>query len=285
MRHLLILIIVFILSVSLNASVAKVTSLSGTASIERASKTTTATLGSDLESKDVIATAANSKVQLTFKDNTIITVGKQSRFSIDEYLFDSTKASTAKFNVISGTIRAMSGKIGTIAPDKFTVKTKTAIIGIRGTDFIVHINADGIISIFCLQGSIIVQNANGNKVIVDAGSYVIISPSGTIDGPHEFTTAELRKLLDTSFFIPHTLSSREKVEFNPSSEQVIAPEGNGEICHPDESLKRGNLPNIDELLTDSGLQMITDTIPTPEPDRPNNGEQINIQDGFKGTAP
>lgn len=285
MRHLLILIIVFILSVSLSASVAKVTSLRGTASIERASQTTTATLGSELESKDIIATSANSKAQLTFKDNTIITMGKQSRFSIDEYLFDSSKTSNAKFNVISGTIRTMSGKIGKIAPDKFTVTTKTATIGIRGTDFIVHVDTDGIISIFCLQGSIIVQNFNANEVIVDAGSYVIISPSGVIDGPHEFTTAELSKLLDTSIFIPHTLSSREKVEFDPSVKQVIATEGRGEICHPDESLKRGNLPNIDELLADSALQMITDTIPVPDLDRPNNGEEINIQDGIKVTAP
>lgn len=270
LRYLLSFILVFTLSASLHASVAKITSLSGTATIERGAKSFSAALGSDLESKDTIVTSTTSKAQLTFKDNTIITVGKQSRFSIEEYLFDTADSSNAKFNVISGTVRAMSGKIGKIAPEKFTVKTKTATIGIRGTDFVVHVADDGTISIFCLQGSIIVRDSNGHNVIIDAGAYITITPKGDISGPQEFTSSELNKLLESGFFIPYTLKTQEKVDFDAVSNPILAAEGTNEILHPDESLEKGNIPNIEEVLADAGITITTDslldTTPTPTAD-------------------
>lgn len=236
----------------LGASVGNITALSGAASIERGSAKLPAALGGSLESKDTVATAKNSKVQLTFKDNTIITVGKESRFSVEEYLFDATPDSKAKFNMIRGTIRAMSGKIGKIAPEKFTVKTKTATIGIRGTDFIVRVLPSGEIAILCMQGSIIVRSADGlSTVIVPAGSFVTLSAEGVMSDVKEFTQEELKKVLEEGLNLSASATSEKMLQ------------SGAQILHADESLDRGAAVNVESLVTDTGMTKTTESVSQP----------------------
>lgn len=261
MRFLIKLLLLLLFGVSLlGASVGNITALNGTAFIERGSGKLSAALGGSLETKDTVVTAKNGKAQLTFKDNTIITVGKESRFSVEEYLFDATPDSKAKFNMLSGTIRAMSGKIGKIAPDKFMVKTKTATIGIRGTDFIVRVSSNGEITILCMQGSIIVRSADGlNNVIVPAGSFITLSAEGIMSEVKEFTQEELKKVLD------------EGLNFSASglSEKVL--KTGGQILHPDESLDRAAAVDVETLVTDIGVTISTDRASQPGINGPTAG--------------
>jgi len=255
-------LLLFSLVSLLGASVGNITALNGKASIERGSKELSATLGAPLESKDTVVTAKNSKAQLTFKDNTIITVGKESRFSVEEYLFDATPDSIAKFNMITGTIRAVSGKIGKIAPEKFIVRTKTATIGIRGTDFIVQVSSNGEITILCMQGSIVVRSADGvNVAIVPAGSYITLSAAGAMGEVKEFTPEQLKKMLD------------EGLNLSAASGDVL-PNG-AAILHPDESLDRGAALDVERLVTDTGVTITTERILEPA---------VNVQHGVDGAT-
>ncbi|MDD2829471.1 MAG: FecR family protein [Sulfuricurvum sp.] len=247
-RTLLSFILALTLSASLHASVAKITSLTGTALIERDTKNLPAALGNDLESKDTIATSENSKAQLTFKDNTIITVGKKSRFSIEEYLYDSSDSSNAKFNILSGTVRTMSGKIGKIAPEKFAVKTKTATIGIRGTDFVIHVGDEGEISAYCLQGAIVVLNSANIQNVVDMGSYISLSKEGVFKEKQTFTPEEIKTLLGKNFTVSKTSQpSNESVTFETALAPIIAAEGSGDLLQHDESLDKHT--NIEEIVS------------------------------------
>lgn len=264
-------------------SVAKITALSGSASIERLSKLSPVTLGVALEASDIVSTDENSKVQITFNDSTVITVGKKSRFSIDEYLFDSSDGSHAKFNVLSGTIRVMSGKIGQIAPEKFTVKTKTATIGIRGTNFTVDMESNGILSIFCLQGVVDVFDRNNNTASVPAGSYIPFSAEGIMGTLREFVTEDLKVFLDKSFYIPALVDTLKKnltipalannlektfhistifsYTFDETAPPLIAAEKSGGILNWDESFDQGNQENMQDVLTDSAMSMTTNIRP------------------------
>ena len=277
MLHLIALIFIFFLSTSVWGSVAKITALSGSASIERLLKHSPVTLGIALEASDIVSTDENSKVQITFSDSTVITVGKKSRFSIDEYLFDSGDDSHAKFNVLSGTIRVMSGKIGQIAPEKFTVKTKTATIGIRGTNFTVDMESDGILSIFCLQGAIRVFDHNNNQTTVPAGSYIPFSAEGVMGTLREFVTEDLKVFLDKSFYIPEFVDTLKEnltlpaltnhlektfhisiifsYTFDETAPPLIAAEKSGGILNWDESFDQGNQENMQDILTDSAMSM------------------------------
>lgn len=263
MKKIIRLLIFIMFGTSLlEASVGKITAISGNALLERGSSHVSAALGSSLESKDSIVTAKDSKAQLTFNDNTIITVGKQSKFSVEEYLFDATSDSTGKFNMVSGTIRVLSGKIGKIAPEKFAVKTKTATIGIRGTDFIVKVLPEGETPIYCMQGNITVRPIDNNEsnvsietVIVPAGSFVTVSAAGTIGDVKEFTTADIDNTLNEFSISPTMEVARTEpdpsIEFIPQALPVL---------NPDESIDRGSGVDIDHLMTDIGSSIATNTL-------------------------
>jgi len=182
----------FVLSLPLLAnSVATLTALKGSVKIESASVNMEATLGAKLNEKDTVITADKSKAQIIFKDNTTVTVGKNSKFSISEYLYEGSKEPAVKFALLKGAMKVITGRIGKIAPDKFKVKTKTATIGIRGTNFHIVSNEDGSFSAYCTYGAISV-NIRGEKFIVKQGFYLNISVDGKIE-IREFSADELKK--------------------------------------------------------------------------------------------
>jgi hypothetical protein len=129
--------------------------------------------GSALEKNDAVQTRANSRLQMTFEDKTVITLGSDSAFSIQEYLNDA-QTPKAKFKFNQGTFKSITGHIGKQAPQNFILETKTATIGIRGTTVIGRIgignNPD---TIGCLTGAIVVSNAQG-IVTITAGTLTTV---------------------------------------------------------------------------------------------------------------
>lgn len=175
-----ITLIILFLCMNLFASdIATITAIKGSAMIERGDVNIVASLGAELEEKDIIQTKENSKIQIIFKDETVIYIGKNSRFSIEEYLFDGEEKSVAKFGMIKGAMRAITGKIGKVAPQKFTVKAKTSTIGIRGTNFVVILNDDNFYQAYCTYGAISVTITN-KTYIVKKGFYITLFADGTV---------------------------------------------------------------------------------------------------------
>ena len=199
MKTIKILIIsILVLSLNLFASgVATITALKGSANIQRGDSTINAAIGTELEQKDVLKTKDNSKLQIIFKDETIITLGKNSDFSIEEYMFEENQKPIAKFGMIKGAMRTITGRIGKIAPEKFSVQTKTATIGIRGTNFAVTVGEDGSYQAYCTYGAISVT-INGEVHIVKQGFFISISPTGKVE-IKEFTPNDLKDMQKKNF--------------------------------------------------------------------------------------
>jgi len=94
-----------------------------------------------VESKDVLRTKSLSKAQITFIDNSSVTVSPESRIAIEEYLFDpAQKKRTAVLNIFQGLAHVVVTKLFKVDEPDFVVKTHTAITGVRGTDFGVRIH-------------------------------------------------------------------------------------------------------------------------------------------------
>jgi len=169
--------IIILLLLTLNllfASVGKLTAIRGDITVLRGTAQMSAFVGMKLEEKDEIITKKASKAQMVFNDKTVITIGKNSSFSVKEYFYEPTsKRSKAKFGASRGFFKAITGAIGKINPEKFSLATRTSTIGIRGTHFFGMMDEDSE-RIGCTKGAIVVE-ANGVSVDVLAGEITIFN--------------------------------------------------------------------------------------------------------------
>jgi hypothetical protein len=169
-----ILIIALITSMSLFANSGKIVAMKGNVIIIKGSEELKAQLGSIIEKNNEIKTANNAKLQLLFEDNTVITIGKNSHFKINDYLFEDNNVK-ADFGLLKGTFRTITGKIGKVAPSKFKLNSKTSSIGIRGTQILSKMAIDGD-RIVCIEGEITITHlATGKIITIQAGQFVDLS--------------------------------------------------------------------------------------------------------------
>jgi len=113
------------------------------ATLVRKAETLIAKKGAELEMQDSIETA-KTKLNLTFKDNTKVAVTEQSKFVIDEFIYD-PNANTGKLSmrVAMGTVRYASGGIAKNNRENVRLRTPTATISVRGTDFAMTVDEIG----------------------------------------------------------------------------------------------------------------------------------------------
>jgi hypothetical protein len=122
-------------------SIGKIKSLKGTVSILRNGTNISANLGTKLQVKDEIVTSKNSDCSILFKDNTMITLDENTTYIIVAYDYNPIKSNyELKGEVKTGKILFNSGKIPKIASNKVNIKTPSAIIGVKGTKFVVEVN-------------------------------------------------------------------------------------------------------------------------------------------------
>lgn len=119
--------------------VAFVKKLRGTAYVTREGKDVALALGVKLLEKDIIFTNAKSSLCLIFKDQTRISIGPESEFSIEKGDFTPKKESIVT-NLSKGSVECITGLISKINPAAFKIKAKTATMGIRGTRFIINVD-------------------------------------------------------------------------------------------------------------------------------------------------
>jgi hypothetical protein len=86
---------------------------------------------------DLVETARGGQAVLAFRDDTRITLGSQTRFRVDNFVYDSSNAGDGRFlaSVLRGSVRALTGLIARANNRNVGFSTATATIGIRGTGF------------------------------------------------------------------------------------------------------------------------------------------------------
>ncbi|WP_373000627.1 FecR domain-containing protein [Sulfurimonas sp.] len=239
----IILLVILISSTLFAKDVATITGLNGNAFVDRDGQKIELSLGDKLQEKDIILTKDKTKVQIIFKDETIISIGKNSTFAINEYLFEENQEPVAKFGMISGAMRAITGKIGKVAPDKFMVKTKTATMGIRGTNFSVLVGEDGSYQAYCTYGAISVT-IKGSEFIVQQGFFISISPDGKVE-QKEFTPEDLKEMKKKNF-------AKSKAKKGDGSEDGDSTASNdGQIDTTTEEQDNVFIKDITETVTDA----------------------------------
>jgi len=114
----------------------------GDVRIERNGARLPATVGMGLVASDVIVTGADGSAGVTFTDNSLVSVGPGSVFSIDKYSFDTTThAGEFQGSLKQGRLAAVSGKMVKQSPESMKIRTPSSIMGVRGTEFVVQVDA------------------------------------------------------------------------------------------------------------------------------------------------
>ena len=127
------------------AGIGTVSDTKGTAcSIERAKQKLPGDKGATIESMDTYVTGGCVS-NITFKDDTKVKITENSQLMIDDFVFDPKKSDAGKLalKVGMGTVRYASGQIAKNNPQKVDIKTPTASIAVRGTDFNMTVDEAG----------------------------------------------------------------------------------------------------------------------------------------------
>ena len=127
------------------AGIGTVSDVTGTAcSIERAKQKLPGGKGAAIESMDTYVTGGCVS-NITFKDDTKVKITENSRLMIDDFVYDPKQSDAGKLalKVGMGTVRYASGQIAKNNPQQVNIKTPTASIAVRGTDFNMTVDEAG----------------------------------------------------------------------------------------------------------------------------------------------
>ena len=148
---------------------------------------------------DLIETSRGSQAILIFRDDSRVTLGSQTRFRLDNFVFDDKNAGEGRFlaSVLKGSVRALTGLIAKANTRNVGFNTATATIGIRGTGLDVICtgpcagepsqpgdSASGL-TLFAWLGSITVQGTSGPGgapltalQVLQSGQGLFLTPQG-----------------------------------------------------------------------------------------------------------
>ena len=112
--------------------------VAGSTTLARGSALASVVVGDTIQVGDTLRTGADGAVGLVLRDDTLLTVGPNSEVTLNAFIFDSTtQDGTLLASVWRGTVAFVTGLIAKKAPENVRVQTRTVVLGVRGTEFIV----------------------------------------------------------------------------------------------------------------------------------------------------
>ncbi len=124
--------------------IGRVKTVSGEAYLVRGDARLAASLGDAVEQGDGIETGADGTIGVTFNDNTVFSAGPNTRLTLEQYSYEPATLEGAMLaDLLQGTLVVTSGDIPRGSPDAMRVRTPSAVLGVRGTKFLVRVGAGG----------------------------------------------------------------------------------------------------------------------------------------------
>ena len=101
--------------------------------------------GDGVEEEERIVTGDKSFAVLQFVDGAKVTVRPNSVLDIKEYVYNGGDENAATLSLVQGGLRIITGAMAKAEPESFKVETPVALMGVRGTEFVVVLCEDGTI--------------------------------------------------------------------------------------------------------------------------------------------
>ena len=147
MRALPVVAVAMVLGLALFGAIADASSpiglvkvTEGTATVQRRDETLPARLGLALEEGDILRTGADGRVGVVLRDDTRLSLGPESEILIDRFAFAPAQSRLGLVvKMARGIMAFVSGNIAKLSQDAVRVETPVAIVGVRGTQFLVKV--------------------------------------------------------------------------------------------------------------------------------------------------
>ncbi len=134
----------------------------------------------DLFADELVETVEDGALHIRFLDNTKLRLGSASQVTLDSFVYDpSTSAGELVADLGEGVFRFITGKLNN---EGIEIRTPVAVIGVRGTDFIVSVAASGLTIVAVLSGIVTVtpRAAGAATTTLTAGQGVTIDVAGDV---------------------------------------------------------------------------------------------------------
>lgn len=118
--------------------VGQVKTSKGEVFIERNGARVPAPVGTAVQAADTVRTGRDGSAGITFIDNSRMALGPGSTLAITRFEFNQTTHEGHFDSTLrKGTLSAVSGKLAHHSPTAMTVSTRSTILAVRGTEFLV----------------------------------------------------------------------------------------------------------------------------------------------------
>ena len=126
-----------------NVDAGAIGKIRGSGVLERNNEVIDGTEGAGVMSMDTAVTA-RGQMQIDFIDETRVDITEHSRLLIDEFVYDPANGKAALgLRATIGTVRYASGQIAKNFKQNVKIRTPSATIGVRGTDFVMVVDEVG----------------------------------------------------------------------------------------------------------------------------------------------
>ncbi len=117
-----------------------VKNVSGQAFIERNNVTMPANVNDRLIEKDTLLTGRNGSMGIILQDNSVMSIGSDTRLVISKFLFEPSDAKLSfTAQVKKGTVVYLTGLIAKLNRRGVRFETPTTVCGVRGTHFAIKV--------------------------------------------------------------------------------------------------------------------------------------------------
>ncbi len=187
-------LLLILLSTPVYASIGSITDFRGGGQIKRGAKAAPASKGAGVEKMDTVSTNSQGKFRITFNDSTTVNITENSRLLIDDFVYDGGGKAKGKLGlrVALGTVRYTSGKIAHGNAKGVNIRTPTATIAVRGTDFVMSVDEAGRSTVVLVPECYNELDITKQTAECPNGMIDVITASGvvTLDKPFQATVVE-----------------------------------------------------------------------------------------------
>lgn len=149
--------------------VGSVGEVEGEAQIVSSTGAMTVVVGAIVRVNDELRTGTDGLLQVTFRDNTVLTLGESASVVIDRYVFNPDQGiGEVLLQTTQGDLRFATGRLKELQEKTITVTTPVAETGVRGTEFWAG-PIDAQYSVLLLEGAISVNNQAGSVTLSTPG--------------------------------------------------------------------------------------------------------------------